>query len=280
MKINDIKENFALPDIKYNRYGMPDYTPYLKLISKALEAKLGRVQIQKHLEKTLRINARSARELIKKWETINKQVIPMKLNAEAGGGGGAGGGGAGGGGAAGGTGGATGGTSGGDGGGTSSGGDGGSADGGSTGDSGTTSSDSTPSDAPTMDAPRGYAFLGSMMPTKKKKKKKKKKSKIKFGDGIYENVEQMEDKLWDLKSALESARAETKNIKYADMHMDIISKVSNIAEENGIELDQYNINQVYRAKNNLESAIYQLEEDFEEAIRELQNAIDMYDEDK
>jgi len=278
MKINDLKENYTLPGLSYDKYGMPDYNPYLEIISKAFKEKsFGKVQIQRFLEDKLGIRARLARELIQKWEKVNKEKIPMKLNAEAGGGGGgAGGGGAGGGGAAGGTGGATGGAT----GGTSSGGDGGSADSGSTGDSDTTSSDSTPSDAPTMDAPRGYAFLGSMMPTKKKKKKKKKKSKIKFGDGIYENVEQMEDKLFDLKYALQSARAETKNIKYADMHMDIISKVSNIAEENGINLDQYNINQVYRAKNNLESAIYQLEEDFEEAIRELQNAIDMYDEDK
>ena len=279
MKINDIKENFALPNISYDKYGMPNYSPYLEIITKAFKDKdLGKVQIQRFLEDKLGIRARLARELIQRWEKVNKEKIPLKLNAEAGGGGGgAGGGGAGGGGAAGGTGGTGGAT-----GGTSSGGDGGSADGGSTGDSGTTSSDSTPSDAPTMSAPRGgYYFLGSMAPYKKsKKKKKKKKSKqFKFGDGIYENVEQMEDKLWDLKSALESARAETKNIKYADMHMDIISKVSNIAEENGIELDEYNINQVYRAKNNLESAIYQLEEDFEEAIRELQNAIDMYDED-
>ena len=35
-----------------------------------------------------------------------------------------------------------------------------------------------------------------------------------------------------------------------------------------------NINQVYQAKNKLESAIYQLEEDFEEAIRDISNKID------
>ena len=59
-----------------------------------------------------------------------------------------------------------------------------------------------------------------------------------------------------------------------DMHMEIINAVSNIAEENGIEMDEYNINQVYQAKNKLESAIYQLEEDFEEAIRDISNKID------
>ena len=93
-----------------------------------------------------------------------------------------------------------------------------------------------------------------------------------------ELISKLEDKKFDLEMALSRAREETKNIKYADMHMDIINKVSNIAEENGIKLDEYNVNQVYRAKNKLESAIYQLEEDFEEAIRDMQNAIDMYDE--
>ena len=277
MNIKDIlKENYTLPDITYDEYGMPEYSQYLDMISKVFKKGLGKVQIQRFLQNKLEITGSSARELISKWEQVNRQQIPMKLNAEAGGAGGCGAGagvGAGAGGGAGASAGA----------GASSGGDGGSAsssgDSGSAGSGDTGSADSTPSDAPTMSAPRGYAFLGSMMPTKKKKKKKKKKSKqFKFGGGIYENVEQMEDKLWDLKSALESVRAETKNIKYADMHMDIINKVSNIAEENDIELDEYNVNQVYRAKNKLESAIYQLEEDFEEAIRDMQNAIDMYDE--
>ena len=279
MNIKDIlKENYTLPNITYDKYGMPDYSKYLDIISNVFKKGLGKVQIQRFLQDKLEITGRSARELISKWEKVNKQKIPMKLNAEAGGGGGGaggGGGGAGGGAGAGAGGGASAGA------GASSGGDGGSAsssgDSGSAGSGDTGSADSTPSDAPTMSAPRGYAFLGSMMPSKKKKKKKKKK-KLKYGDGIYENVEQMEDRLWDLKSALESARAETKNIKYADMHMDIINKVSNIAEENGIELNEYNVNQVYRAKNKLESAIYQLEEDFEEAIRDMQNEIDMYDE--
>ena len=58
------------------------------------------------------------------------------------------------------------------------------------------------------------------------------------------------------------------------MHMEIVNAVSNIAEDNGIEMDEYNINQVYQAKNKLESAIYQLEEDFEEAIRNISNKIE------
>lgn len=95
---------------------------------------------------------------------------------------------------------------------------------------------------------------------------------------LKEDLSALEDKLYDLQSALESARKETKNIKYADMHMEIISSLSNIAEQHGLELDEYNVNQVYRAKNNLESAIYELEEVFEDAIRNIQNKIDLEEE--
>ena len=89
-----------------------------------------------------------------------------------------------------------------------------------------------------------------------------------------ELISKLEDRKFDLEMALERAREETKKIKYADMHMEIVNGVSNIAEDNGIEIDEYNINQVYQAKNKLESAIYQLEEDFEEAIRDISNKID------
>ena len=181
-----------------------------------------------------------------------------RLDAEAG---------AGGGGAAGGTGGASGGASGGATGGTSSGGDGGSADSGGTGDSGTTSSDSTPSsDAPVS---RGFAFLGSMVPGKKKKKKKKKT--FKYGKGIYENLN---DYVMDLEFAVKEARNITKQIKYADMHMDIISKLSLLAEKYDVEIDEYDIRQVYKAKNNLESAIFELDQAFEQKLREVKNKID------
>lgn len=95
---------------------------------------------------------------------------------------------------------------------------------------------------------------------------------------LKEDLSTLEDKLYDLQGALESARKETKNIKYADMHMEIISSLSNIAEQHGLELDEYNVNQVYRAKNNLESTIYELEEVFQDAIRDIQNKIDLEEE--
>ena len=89
-----------------------------------------------------------------------------------------------------------------------------------------------------------------------------------------ELISKLEDKKSSLEIALSNARAETKNIKYADMHMEIVNAVSNIAEEHGIAMDEFNIDQVFRAKYKLDSAIYQLEEDFEEAIRDISNKID------
>jgi len=197
-------------------------------------------------------------ELFLSLEELKKR---KRLDAEAG----AGGGGAGGGGAAGGTGGAS---AGGDGGSTGSSGDSGSADGGSSGDSSTTSSaDTTPSDAPVS---RGFVGLGSIAPYKKSKKKKK---KFKYGDGIYEGAE---DQLQKLEIGLSQARDITKQIKYNDVANQIVVKIMGLAEELGIpeqEVDMYT-NDIYRAKRDLESAVYELETIFADRVRELKNKID------
>ena len=89
-----------------------------------------------------------------------------------------------------------------------------------------------------------------------------------------ESIEAVQQEVDKLELALSSARDITKGIKYEDTTMNIVSQMSRLAEDNGIEMDEYNINQVYQAKNKLESAIYQLEEDFEEAIRDISNKID------
>ena len=197
-------------------------------------------------------------ELFLSLEELKKR---KRLDAEAG----AGSGGAGGGGAAGGTGGTS---AGGDGGSTGSSGDSGSADGGSSGDSSTTSSaDTTPSDAPVS---RGFVGLGSIAPYKKSKKKKK---KFKYGDGIYEASE---EELQKFELALQKAREITKQIKYDRLPNDIIIKIDSMAEELGIpesEIDMYT-RDVYKAKNNLESAIYELESIFADKVREIQNKLD------
>ena len=75
---------------------------------------------------------------------------------------------------------------------------------------------------------------------------------------LKENIGKLEDRLWDMKSALESARQITKNIKYADMHVEIISELSSLAERHGLELDEYQERQVYEAKNRLERREFKL----------------------
>jgi len=94
---------------------------------------------------------------------------------------------------------------------------------------------------------------------------------------LHENqqvIDKLEDKKFELESALRSAREITKTIKYVDTHVEIVSKLVSLAEENGLELEEYYERQVYRAKNKLESTIYELEEVFQDAIRDVSNKID------
>ena len=78
--------------------------------------------------------------------------------------------------------------------------------------------------------------------------------------------------------AFDQVRATTKNIKYDDTAIDIITAVGSIVDElNSEELKsevEYLENAVFQAKNNLESAVYGLEEPFEDLIRTLKNKID------
>lgn len=89
-----------------------------------------------------------------------------------------------------------------------------------------------------------------------------------------EELSRLEDKKYDLESALDRARQITKTIKYVDTPTEIMSKLGTLAEEHGLELDSYDENKVLEAKRELESAIYQLEEVFKDAIRDLSNKID------
>lgn len=89
-----------------------------------------------------------------------------------------------------------------------------------------------------------------------------------------EELSRLEDKKYDLESALDRARQITKTIKYVDTPTEIMSKLGTLAEEHGLELDRYDENKVLEVKRELESAIYQLEEVFKDAIRDLSNKID------
>ena len=200
------------------------------------------------------------------YREIIEATRKKNLMADAGGGGGAGGGGAGGGagsGAGAGTGGGAGPGNGSGGGahGTSSGG-GGSAGGG----------DTSPSSSTSSGGFIGYG-LGTWNPSKKKKKKKAKVGSVK--DGIYEgSIDQLEDKKYELEASLRRAREITKDIKRDDTHINILSKLGTLAEEVGLTLDDYQERVVLQLHNKLESEIYQLEEVFTDAIRDIDNQID------
>ena len=109
------------------------------------------------------------------------------------------------------------------------------------------------------------------MPSKSSKKKKKKKKAFKVGQGIYESLD---DYLMDLQFALKEVVNITKDIKYANMHMEIISEVEALAEKHGVVIDESDIRQIYKAKNNLDSKIFELEQAFKDKYREVQNKID------
>lgn len=67
------------------------------------------------------------------------------------------------------------------------------------------------------------------------------------------------------------ARDITKQIKYADVHMTIISELNSLADKLGIdekELDYYE-RQIFDAKNRLESACYEMEEIFQDKYKEV-----------
>ena len=86
-----------------------------------------------------------------------------------------------------------------------------------------------------------------------------------------------ERRLDALENAMGSVRKATKGGKYLGSDViDIMVEIQGFAEKLGIDPDEleYAENQVREAMNNLESAIYGLEEPFEDAIRALQNKID------
>lgn len=90
---------------------------------------------------------------------------------------------------------------------------------------------------------------------------------------VKEDLNPLEDKLFNLERALEDAREITKNIKYADTHMQILVKLSTLAEEHGLEIDSHQEGKVFEANNKLESEVYELEEVFKEAIRDVEMKI-------
>ena len=109
--------------------------------------------------------------------------------------------------------------------------------------------------------PTGKWQLGDMEPIEENASKEQIEAKIK-------QLQPMADKLEFGKS---EARDITKAIKYSNDVTDIMVQLSTLADKLGIdekELDYYE-RQVYEAKNRLESAVYEMEEVFEDKYKEV-----------
>lgn len=76
---------------------------------------------------------------------------------------------------------------------------------------------------------------------------------------------------------LKKAKEITKAIKYSQDVSNIIVSLSELAEQNHINTEDFNraVNEVNEANNALESAVYGLEEVFQEVIRNLGHQLDI-----
>jgi len=103
----------------------------------------------------------------------------------------------------------------------------------------------------------------------KDKKKAQKQGDVKHKKPLAENVD-------NLEIALQQARQITKMIKYDDTVTDIVVKIQALAEKFNVDANdiKYAIDDVYEAKQKLESVVYGLDEIFEDALRNAQYAAD------
>ena len=99
-------------------------------------------------------------------------------------------------------------------------------------------------------------------------------------EATKQRIQQEIEKLQPIADKLEFAQSEardiTKAIKYEQTTTDILVQLSGLADKLGIdekELDYYE-RQVYDAKSKLESAIYEMEEVFEDKYRDVANKIE------
>lgn len=67
---------FDFPEMEFDKYGMPDYEPYYRVIRKLHNQGLNRLQITKKLMDIFKLRAGASRELIKTFERT--QLITLK----------------------------------------------------------------------------------------------------------------------------------------------------------------------------------------------------------
>lgn len=97
-------------------------------------------------------------------------------------------------------------------------------------------------------------------------------------EGVEVNIAELEKKLAELeqrrdvlRSAVEQARKITTEIKYDDTVMGIINRIQDLAEKTGVDATdiKYAIREVSEKANELESAVYGLDDAFTDAYRKI-----------
>ena len=90
------------------------------------------------------------------------------------------------------------------------------------------------------------------------------------GTFAYNPLAEDAEKLAQLEAAMKQAQQITRAIKYDDSTVEIIVKIQQLAQQSGIDPKslKWAINDVYEAKNALESAVYGLDELFKDAYQE------------
>lgn len=102
---------------------------------------------------------------------------------------------------------------------------------------------------------------------------------VKGIDMSNEKLNKLYDEKWELEAAVRKVNDETRVIKYDNIPQEIYIKVMGIADDNGIDASdssdlEWKIKEVREKVNELESAIYDLVEPFEDALRDKENEID------
>ena len=89
-------------------------------------------------------------------------------------------------------------------------------------------------------------------------------------------LSELEDLKWDMEALIRRVNEKTRQIKYMDSPSEIYMKVESWAEENGIDSDdmEWKVKEVREKVNELESAIYELVEPFEDKLRSIENEHD------
>jgi len=85
-------------------------------------------------------------------------------------------------------------------------------------------------------------------------------------------LDKLQDEKWDLEAAVRKVNYITKDVKYIDF-FSIYNKVTNVAEELGMDVSdssdlEWKIKEVREKINALESAMFDLVEPFEDAVRD------------